>query len=243
MVFLSIHVCLFWFPSPPLTLHIVPFVRKDPGNSKVEVWEQLEKISFMTKMLFSCCYHLSWYTNRDNFLTTVPPPPHTHTLLKQTYGYNLGNICSRKTKFDPNRLSKLFLARSLANMICQSVDTFHGGKKVNTANCSQILRLFMHFWLFNPSKFCRNHLKFSDNVLVFEIHKLCRNRFWVIFAHVGLFQNTFFWEKQKGNAHFWLLCVSLNPLISSNDKEITWNFQKKWFLTSFAQYQRVKIMA
>ena len=45
---------LFVFVPLPLMHHIAPFVQKYPRNPKVEVWEWLEMMCFLTKMLFSC---------------------------------------------------------------------------------------------------------------------------------------------------------------------------------------------
>ena len=95
--------------------------------------------------------------------------------------------------------------------------------QINSANCSHFLTIFWHFLPTNLCKCFPNHLKFAEKVALQEIHELCKNHgHWVIFGQVELFQIAFF--------------GSFYPLTSVSGVQMTWSFQRSYFLMRFAWY-------
>ena len=98
------------------------------------------------------------------------------------------------------------------NMIKERFEEFPACKYVSRGISCQFWPVFFYFLPPNFSKFCWNELQFSENVPLFELHKLCKNHnYWIMFAQVVLNVKSLFieiWKKRPIFGHFVTLFIS-----------------------------------
>ena len=88
-----------------------------------------------------------------------------------------------------------------------------------------------------------NDLKFSEKVLLVELHKLFKNyEQWIIFAHVVLFQRAIIGTFGREVSFLPIFLQFLPPNFNKNYVKIVWHFQRTYFWMSFVKYLRITFL-
>ena len=89
-----------------------------------------------------------------------------------------------------------------------------------------------------------NDLKFSEKVLLVELHKLFKNyEQWIIFPHLVLFQRAIIGAFGREVSFLPIFWQFLPPTFNKNYVKIVWHFQRTYFWMSFVKYLRIIFVA